>query len=120
MTNKEFIKYHTTLCDRLKDIAKAKSHDYSQDEDVFANFKSIEVLDVCTTEQGFLTRMLDKFNRVKSFTKRGILKVEDEKIEDTLLDLANYSILLAAYIKDKKDNTISDVKFEKLPLKSNN
>lgn len=42
----------------------------------------------------FLVRMEDKMNRVINLTqKKGEAKVSDEKIEDTILDLANYSIM---------------------------
>ncbi len=42
----------------------------------------------------FLVRMEDKLNRVATLTKKqGEAKIADEKIEDTLLDLANYSIM---------------------------
>ena len=42
----------------------------------------------------FLIRMEDKMNRVINLTKnKGVAQVSDEKIEDTLLDLANYSIM---------------------------
>lgn len=43
----------------------------------------------------FLVRMEDKLNRVTTLTKKSSTEqqVKDEKIEDTLLDLANYSIM---------------------------
>ena len=42
----------------------------------------------------FLVRMEDKMNRAISLTKKKENpKVADEKIEDTLIDLANYSIM---------------------------
>lgn len=42
----------------------------------------------------FIVRMEDKLNRVTTLTKKmGEVRVADEKIEDTLLDLANYSIM---------------------------
>lgn len=43
----------------------------------------------------FLVRMEDKLNRCISLTKKSSIEqqVKDEKIEDTLLDLANYSIM---------------------------
>lgn len=43
----------------------------------------------------FLVRIEDKLNRVATLTKKSTTEqqVTDEKIEDTLLDLANYSIM---------------------------
>jgi hypothetical protein len=42
----------------------------------------------------FLVRMEDKLNRAATLTKKqGKARIADEKIEDTLLDLANYSIM---------------------------
>lgn len=55
------------------------------------------------TEQGFLTRMMDKMKRISSFVEKGELQVKDESVTDTLRDLANYSCLLAGYIKSQKD-----------------
>lgn len=43
----------------------------------------------------FLVRIEDKLNRVSTLTKKSTTEqqIKDEKIEDTLLDLANYSIM---------------------------
>ena len=52
---------------------------------------------------GILVRMSDKLSRLGSFTQKGFLAVNDESVEDTLLDLANYSLLcLMEYRKDKE------------------
>ena len=45
-------------------------------------------------------RLGDKFNRVSSLIKKGELKENDESLEDTLLDLAGYSILGLKYLKE--------------------
>lgn len=106
MKREEYLKYHEAMCQKMIEITKAKNHDYagfSSADDPFANFTTSEKMDVALTEQGFLVRMLDKFSRINSFVKQGVLLVEDEKIEDSLLDLANYSILLSGYIKSKKE-----------------
>jgi hypothetical protein len=50
---------------------------------------------------GFLTRMMDKMKRIASFVEQGNLQVKGESVTDTLQDLANYSCLMAAYIKSK-------------------
>lgn len=56
-------------------------------------------------EDGLLVlkiRLGDKFNRISSLIKRGELKENDESLEDTLLDLAGYSILGLKYLKEHK------------------
>lgn len=104
MKVKEYIEFHKSICDRMVEVTKAKSHDYAgfADDDPFANFRVVELCGISSTEQGFLTRMMDKMSRINSFVKQGVCEVKDEKIEDTLIDLANYSILMAGYIKSKK------------------
>lgn len=52
-----------------------------------------------------LVRMQDKFNRIKNLTKEEN-QVKDESIKDTLIDLANYSIMtLIWYEQIHKINT---------------
>lgn len=48
-------------------------------------------------------RLSDKFNRVCELTKRGELKENDESLEDTLLDMAGYSILALKYLKEHEN-----------------
>lgn len=49
------------------------------------------------------TRMSDKFNRFKSLMRCGSsARVEDEKIEDTLMDLAAYAIMTVEWIKKQQ------------------
>lgn len=48
-----------------------------------------------------LTRMSDKFNRIETLIlKRQEQKVEDEKLEDTLIDLANYAMMTILWLRD--------------------
>lgn len=50
--------------------------------------------------------MEDKLNRVRNLNKDNVkisdAKVKDEKIEDTLMDLANYAILAIMELKREK------------------
>lgn len=42
----------------------------------------------------FLTRITDKYNRILSLSNKGECgAVKDEKLDDTILDLANYCVL---------------------------
>lgn len=102
MTKKEYLKFHEDTCKRLVEITRAKNSDYTGiSDDPFANFRRCEQLDICSTEQGFMTRMTDKLARINSYCQKGQLQVKDESVLDTLLDLANYSILMAGFIKSK-------------------
>jgi len=114
MTREEYIAYHEECCRRMVDITKRKNADYSGgNPDPFFNFTRVESLGIASTEQGFLTRMFDKFARITTFVSKGVLQVADESIEDTLLDLANYSILFSGYIRHKKQ-LANEVEYKKV------
>lgn len=104
MNKNEYFEFHSQCTDKMKAITRAKNADYTGGtEDPFSNFTRVESFGICSTEQGFMTRMSDKLARLNSFVKKGELLVKDESVEDTLLDLANYCILFAGYIRHKKD-----------------
>lgn len=104
MNKKEYMAYHLACCAKMHDITVKKNADYTgETDDPFFNFTRVEAVGIASTEQGFLTRMIDKISRIITFSQKGILLVADESIEDTLLDLSNYCILMAGYIKSKKE-----------------
>lgn len=104
MTKEEYMEFHRQCCDKMIAVTKAKNADYTGTSgDPFANFSRVEEVGICSTEQGFLTRMFDKFSRITSFVQKGVLQVKDESVEDTLIDLANYCILMAGYIRSRRD-----------------
>lgn len=79
------------ITNKMLEIYEAKNTDYgSSVSDTYRDFGLVS----------FLVRIQDKLNRLKTLSKQNA-KVTDEKIEDTLLDMANYSIL--ALIELKKD-----------------
>lgn len=51
----------------------------------------------------FLVRLEDKLNRLRTLNQKEEASVKDEKIEDTLQDLANYAILALIELKLKKE-----------------
>lgn len=103
MTREEYMQFHRDCCDRMVKITEAKNADYtSGSDDPFFNFTRVEAIGIAETERGFLTRMFDKLARVVTFVNKGVLKVSDESVEDTLLDLANYCILMAGYVRSKR------------------
>lgn len=50
-------------------------------------------------------RLSDKYNRIKHLVNNGELKENDESLEDTLLDMAGYSILALKYLKEHKNES---------------
>ncbi|WP_434302710.1 nucleotide modification associated domain-containing protein [Clostridium botulinum] len=73
---------HQGICDELNKIYKAKNHDYG---DSFGEtYKKLGIISA-------VTRITDKVNRLQSLCTKDSLV--DESIKDTLMDLANYSIM---------------------------
>lgn len=75
---------HRAICQKLNAIYKAKNHDYG---DSFGNtYKKLGIISA-------VTRLSDKMNRLMSLAVSHDAQVKDEKVEDTLLDMANYAIM---------------------------
>lgn len=103
MNREQYLQTFEELTTKMLEITKAKNSDYcGDDSSPFKNFTMVETIGFASTEQGFMTRMTDKIMRVSTFVRHGILKVADEKVEDSLLDLANYCLLMICYLRSKK------------------
>lgn len=75
---------HYAICQKLNQVYKAKNHDYG---DSFGDtYKKLGIISA-------VTRLSDKMNRIISLAVSHDAQVKDEKIEDTLLDMANYAIM---------------------------
>lgn len=79
----------------------AKNADYGGDDDPLRNFKLSDALGVDMTT-GIALRMSDKWARLCGYMKSGELKVKDESVKDTLLDLMNYAGILLFAINEKE------------------
>ncbi len=74
---------HKRICKKLNELYERKNADYG---DSFGkSFKEYGLTMACI-------RLEDKLNRIKALSKQEA-KVSDERIEDTLMDLANYAIM---------------------------
>lgn len=104
MNQVEYLEHFKAITNRMYEVTASKNTDYTGADaaDPFKNFRAVEDMGVATAEQGFFTRMTDKMMRIGGFIKNGSLKVADEKVEDTLMDLAVYCILLICYLRDKQ------------------
>lgn len=103
MNREAYLKRFKELTDSMYEITCKKNQDYTGDSSKpFKNFTMVETIGFATTEQGFMTRIIDKVMRVAGFVKNGTLAVVDEKVTDTLLDCANYCLLMICYLESKK------------------
>jgi hypothetical protein len=102
MNRDAYLRFHENFCNASRALSAQKNNDYAgkDGEEPFANFTRVEALGICSTEQGFLVRLTDKLSRLSTLAAGGKLQVSDETAEDTLKDVVNYAILLAAYMAD--------------------
>ena len=112
MQRSQLLDIHDHLTHRAFDVMQKKNHDYAAQADPFFNLRQCEAFGLCSVEQGILVRMTDKISRLSQFVKNRELKVADESIEDTLVDLVNYAVLLRAYLADKNPTACASKKSE--------
>ena len=93
--NMSKIEKHKELLDYLHNLYIAKNYDYG--DSVHDTYQKYGLT-------SFLVRMEDKLNRVRTLNQNQDIQVPTEKIEDTLLDLANYAILAVLELKAEEYN----------------
>ncbi len=80
------------LTDEILELYEKKNSDYGN-----SFYKQLD-------EDGLLVskiRLQDKLSRFSSIIKKDTIEVEDEKLRDTLIDLATYSIMTVAWMDNK-------------------
>jgi len=97
---------HTELCSKAKALMTKKNQDYTGGGGPFANLQACSVIGVDPI-QGTIIRMLDKLQRINSYVVNGELAVKDEGLEDTLVDLINYSVLVWGMSREDKVQEIA-------------
>lgn len=74
MSKAEYFQFAEKFFSDCIEISKKKNADYTgKNDNPFSNFESVEVLGI-STEQGFLTRMMDKISRASSIISTVIPK----------------------------------------------
>lgn len=94
---------HEAICKKLHTIYVNKNHDYG---DSFGlSFKEWGIT-------AAMVRLSDKWNRLKTLTKmpESAMKIKDESIKDTILDMCNY--LIMTYIELLDSNSDEEKKNE--------
>lgn len=85
--------------DDLVRLHTRKNKDYGRDEDPYANFRKCENAGI-PAWIGATIRMGDKISRIETFIKKGGLV--NESVEDSLQDLAVYSIIALQLYRERK------------------
>lgn len=94
MSIEEKIEAHKELLDGLHNLYITKNRDYGDSvHDTYEKYGLVS----------FLVRLEDKLNRARTLSKQAAV-VQDEKIEDTLMDMANYAILAVIELKGERAN----------------
>ena len=104
MNTEQLLNLHDETCGKCKEIMKQKNSDYTGGKNatnVFANFNSSIILDIHPV-QGLLLRLIDKIQRIRSFTNDKQLQVSNESVEDACEDIVNYAILAKAMLIEER------------------
>ena len=104
MTTEELMELHEETCETCRKIMRQKNNDYTggkTSQDPFANFNAASVLGIDPV-QGLLLRVIDKIQRIRSFTNDKELKVSNESVEDACDDIVNYAILAKAMLMEQR------------------
>ena len=87
------VEQHKAVCEQLNSIYEQKNRAYGDSfRDTFNDLGIISAV----------TRISDKFNRLKTLVKNTEIPQGDESISDTLLDMANYCIMTYMEINRQK------------------
>lgn len=93
MTIKEEIKIFNELTKQMSDTFAAKREDYGQTtSETYDKFGPVSML----------TRMYDKMGRLENLLVKSKQNRVGEKVEDTLLDLANYALITILEIRKRE------------------
>lgn len=101
------------ICDKMLITYEAKDTDYAANGKPMGNFRMSEEMGI-PAWKGVLIRMGDKRRRIESFANKGTYEVADEKVDDTMIDLSNYSLLDMILLEETAIDVHDDEKIEKI------
>jgi len=89
------------ILENMQKVYEAKDSDYSATGLPMGNLRKCEDAGI-DAWRGCLVRIGDKMSRLENFLKEKEYLVISEKAEDTVIDLANYAILMSCLIEEIK------------------
>ena len=100
MDKEQYFKMMEQELTSLQDLIKRKNNDYTAGGGPFDNFNVTAALDLADRRTGLLIRMVDKIQRLKTFIKKGELKVQGESAKDAARDIIGYSLILLGMLTE--------------------
>lgn len=104
------------ILDNMQKVYEAKDNDYSSTGLPMGNLRKCEDAGI-DAWRGCIVRMGDKISRLENFIKKNEYKVA-EKAEDTIIDLANYSILMSCLLNEMLQQDQLTRHYQELTLKA--
>ena len=95
-----------SILDNMQTVYEAKDNDYSATGLPMGNLRKCEEAGI-DAWRGCLVRIGDKMSRLENFLKEKEYLVISEKAEDTVIDLANYAILMSCLLEEIKSVNLS-------------
>lgn len=99
-----FVQDTQALFTRCVDMLRNKSNDYAEGQDAFLNFKTAAQIAGISPEQTLLTLLGMKMSRLTQLVSKG-KSAKNESVEDTLLDIINYVVLLRGMMKEQESSS---------------
>ena len=88
------IEQFKNLTKEMQELCERKNKDYGNSaNDTYKKYGMVS----------YLVRMEDKINRIRNLVLKGDQQVKDESIRDTLIDLANYSLLAIIDMENEQE-----------------
>ncbi len=108
MKQKEQLEFIEQINKQGIELLKSKGHDYASEGDVLKNFKQMNQVmklmevDMTKIEGTYMFYILLKIQRLCNLLFSG-KEAKNESLQDTLIDLRNYTDLLNCTLKEKQD-----------------
>jgi len=104
MTLEQQLQHFDTLVAKMREVLISKGNDYAND-DKLSNFKTAGPNAGLTPEQNCLSLISTKVARLGTLFNNNKLP-SNEAVSDSVMDLANYSILLHMIINEKTNEDL--------------
>ena len=90
--------------DELRILHDEKNSDYANDTNPYKNLQGVERIGI-EAWRGIVIRLMDKFERLENFCRKGEFTIKSESLEDTFKDIAVYSTLAMILYRKQQEET---------------